>query len=391
VSVYREATEFFRPEARRLPPYNSGASVEDVKKKYGVTCVTKLGSNENRFGSNPNVIAALKAAAEASAVYPDPNCSELCDHIASATDIASDRVIFGNGSEALIEALCHAALSPGDRVVTVAPSFGLHEIFPIAMGATVDKVAMSASFDFNVTKLREAVSRPTKMLLFSNPSNPVGCCLDEEGFRQLIAACAPNTLLVIDEAYIEYVDSPRYPNSLRILSEQHRPWLVLRTLSKAYGLAGLRVGYAIASDPEIVTLLKRVRSPFSVNSAAQAAAAVALKDREYLQRVTCETRRRRRALFERLAYFAEAIAPQVKVIPSQANFLFIDTGAPSTLVADRLMAQGVITKPWLEEGFRTALRVTIGTDDDNEHFIDAFRTVMTGLATPDACRRKRQP
>jgi histidinol-phosphate aminotransferase len=357
-------------------------SVESVRRQYGVGNVVKLGSNENRFGSNPQVVAALMSAAQNASSYPDPRCTELCEHIAGALGVAPDNVIFGNGSEALIEAICHATLSSGDRVVTVAPSFGLHEIFPLAMGASIDKVPMSSTFEFDVPKLLAAVSVDTKMLIFSNPSNPVGCILDSTGFQQLVTACAPNTLLVVDEAYIEYVDAPRYPNSLEILRSQSRPWLVLRTLSKAYGLAGLRVGYGIASDPRIVALLERVRSPFSVNSSAQAAAAVALRDHEYLNRVTSETRQRKAALFERLAYLAEHELPGFRVISSQANFLFVDTGIRATLITDRLMARGIITKPWLEQGFETAFRVTIGTDGDNELFIQALRAVMTELGTP---------
>jgi histidinol-phosphate aminotransferase len=381
VLPYREVPQLFRPEAQRLPAYNSGASVEFAQRKYGVRDITKLGSNENRFGTNPKVIMALQAAAEFAATYPDPDCRDLCDMVAEAHGVACERVIFGNGSEALIEAFCHAALSKDDRVVTVAPSFGLHEIFPMAMGAAVVKVPMSPTYNFAVDGLIAAVTTATKALIFSNPSNPVGCILEKADFESLIAACPPETFLVIDEAYREYVDSPCYPNSLEILSSQQRPWLVLRTLSKAYGLAGLRVGYGIASHPEMVSLLKRVRAPFSVNSAAQAAAAVALKDPDYLQRVVSETRRRRTAMFERLTYFGEHIPLPVQVIPSHANFLFIDTTLPSTQVTDQLMAHGVIAKPWLEDGFGTGIRVTVGTDDDNERFIEAFRGVFSKLTS----------
>ena len=387
MATFRDTTEHFRPEARRLPKYNSGESIGVVQARYGVSQVTKLGSNENRFGPNPNVIAAIRAAADFMSVYPDPNCVELCDHIAGIAGVPSDRVIFGNGSEALIEAFCHAALSPGDRVVTVAPSFGLHEIFPLAMGATVEKIPMLASFEFDIVKLRDAVRAPTKLLIFSNPSNPVGCIMNDTDFASLIAACASDTLLVIDEAYIEYIDSPAYPNSLKILSSQQRPWIVLRTLSKAYGLGGLRIGYGIASDAEIVSLLKRVRSPFSVNSIAQAAAAVALKDREYLSAVVSETRRRRTALYERLIYFTDHVTPHVKVVASQANFVFIDSGVSSTMITERLMAKGIIAKPWMEGGFETAMRVTVGTDDDNERFIEAFRQVMADSAIAHAAAR----
>lgn len=384
MAISRLTADLFRPEARGLPKYNSGASIGLVRARYGLQQVTKLGSNENRFPPNPNVIAAIKAMAEHPSVYPDPDCSELCDYVAQSAGVASDRVIFGNGSEALIEAFCHAALSPGDRVVTVTPSFGLHEIFPLAMGATVVKVPMTAMFDFDVPRLRDAVRLPTKLLIFSNPSNPVGCIMNDVEFAGLVAACAPDTLIVLDEAYIEYVDTPALTNSLKILSAQRRPWIILRTLSKAYGLAGLRVGYGIASDSEMVSLLKRVRAPFSVNSAAQAAAAVALRDREYLETIVVQTRRRRTALVEHLTYLADQVTVSVKVIPSHANFVFIETGVCSTAVSDRLMAQGIIAKPWVEEGFDTGLRITIGTEDDNARFIDAFRQAMTNPARSHA-------
>ncbi len=367
------AVDFFRPEARRLPPYNAGISAESVRRKYGVAEVVKLGSNENRFGSNPRVVDALKSAAEAPSVYPDPNCTELCELIARAHGIAPDTVIFGNGSESLIEATCHAALATAERVVTVSPSFGLHEIFPLAMGATVEKVPMTPALEFDLPRLIDAVSAGPQMLIFSNPSNPAGCILESGDFLRLISACSPRTLIVVDEAYLEYVDSPLYPNSLEILRNHPGPWLVLRTLSKAYGLAGLRVGYGIASDARIVSLLQRVRSPFSVNSAAQVAAAVALTDPHYLHHVICETRRGRAALFDGLKTLARDF-PRVKVFASHANFLCIDTGIPATLVAERLMAEGVIIKPWLEPGYETFIRVTIGTSADNERFLDALRS-----------------
>jgi histidinol-phosphate aminotransferase len=364
-----------------LPRYNSGASIESVQSIYGLRSVAKLGSNENRFGMNPNVVAALAQSAAQSGLYPDPDSTELCEIVGSQTGVHADQVIFGNGSEAIIESFCHAAICPEDRVVTICPSFGLHEMFPRAMGATVDKIPMTTDYAIDSNELAEALSRVTKVLIFSNPSNPVGCFLDSASFRRVIEACSSDTLLVIDEAYVEFVDSPQFPDTLEILRSQSRPWLVLRTLSKAYGLAGLRCGYGIASDREIVSLIKRVRSPFSVNRMAQAAAAVALRDREYLHDVVTKTRKCRTSLFDRLKYFAETGAAQIRTVPSQANFLFIDTGRQSTFVSEGLMAEGVIVKPWLEEGFTTGFRVTIGTEEDNERFFDAFCKVIKTVAS----------
>lgn len=369
--------DLYRPEVRSLPAYNAGISESVARTQYGLARVTKLASNENPFGASPAVIEALKRSLGQIYRYPDPTCAALRDHVQRLTGVAAGRVLFGNGSEDIIEMLCKAVLSPGDRVVTLAPTFGLHEIFPLMMGALVDKVPVNADFEYDLSAWRIALSRPAKLVMFSTPSNPVGCILQARQFRELIDAAPPDALLVVDEAYYEYAARPDYPDSLELLSAQSRPWMVLRTLSKAYGLAGLRIGYGLGSDAELVSILGKVRTPFNVNCAAQAAALAAFGDTEYLQAAVSATTSERSVLMERLKSLEITRGFGLRIAPSHGNFLFIDTARSSRSVAEALMRHGVIVKPWLETGFDTFIRVTIGRSEDNEHFQDALEQVMT--------------
>ena len=361
-----------RPEARSLSVYNAGLSAEAVQKKYGVAHIAKLASNENPLGASPQVVTALAADACFSAIYSDASSAVLRDALAADTGVAAGNIVIGNGSEDILHMLALAFLNPGDRVVTLIPSFGLHEIFPRMMGADVTLVGVNARQEFDVEAWENALSAPAKMLIFSNPSNPVGCMLNREGFTRIVNAAPADCVLVIDEAYFEYCENdPEYPDSLRVLAEQPRPWIVLRTFSKAYGLAGLRVGYGLASHPELVNLLDRVRTPFNINRSAQVAAVAALQDKQHVRdSIALVT-----ALREEMA--AELTALGFNVASSSANFLFFDCGCPATELAQRLLAYGVIIKPWRETGYENWIRVSIGNEQDNRQFIDSLKRILT--------------
>jgi len=366
-----------RPEVRSLPKYNAGVSEDVARARYQLTRVTKLASNENPFGSSPTVAEELVKSLGDIYRYPDPNCTALREQIERNTGVAGARIVIGNGSEDIIEMLCKALLAPGDRVLTLAPSFGLHEIFPLMMGATVDKIPVNTAFEYDLLAWCSALSRPAKLVMFSTPSNPVGCALNDAGLRFLVDACPLDAVLVVDEAYFEYALGRDYADSLKVLSNQPRPWIVLRTLSKAYGLAGLRVGYGLASDVNLVSLLDRVRTPFNVNAFAQVAAVAVLRDLKHLNRVVSATVHERQYLTERLHALEAMRAYGLRIVPSLGNFLFIDVGRSSSDVATALMRNGVIVKPWLESGFQTFIRVTVGRREDNEHFLQALAEVLT--------------
>ncbi|WJV65949.1 histidinol-phosphate transaminase [Pectobacteriaceae bacterium CE70] len=360
-----------RKEARQLGAYNAGLSDEAVRAHYNVDTIARLASNENPLGASPQVITALQESARLSAIYPDPSSQQLRDALAQTNGVDANRVIIGNGSEDLLKLLCLAFVNPGDRVVTLLPSFGLHLIYPQMMGANVTGVPVNAQMAFDVAAWQQALQTPAKMVMFSNPSNPVGCMLDGDGFQRLIDSSPQDCLLVIDEAYYEYCTQlDGYPDSLAVLQHQARPWIVLRTFSKAYGLAGLRVGYGLASDPALVDILNRVRTPFNINRAAQAAAIVALHDNDHTARSVAHVNAQRTWLADQLTQL------QLQVVPSSANFLFFRTARDSAALAQRLLPFGVIVKPWLEPGYTHWIRVSVGSAADNQRFISALRQVL---------------
>jgi len=370
-------TRLARPEVRDLPVYNAGLSSQVVRQRYGVTRVARLASNENPFGPSIAVGKALAELQRSASLYPDANCRALRAAIALRTGALSDQVVIGNGSENLLEVLCQAYLSPGDRVVTLLPSFGLHEIYPRMMGARVQMVPVTSALEFDVDAWCSALSsgpQTPKMAILSNPSNPVGCMLDEHAFRRVVQAATPETLLVIDEAYYEYaLRTPAFPDALTDLRGQKRPWIVLRTFSKAWGLAGLRVGYGVASDAKLVEMLDRVRTPFNVNLAAQAAALAAWDDPAHMEKCVLATVAMREEIAEQLRTLG------VRVAPSATNFLFLDLGQANGPIAEALLKRGVIVKPWKESGYENFIRVSIGSAEDNASFLGSLKELL-GLA-----------
>ena len=357
-----------RPEIRSLPRYNAGLSSEFVRATYHVEKVAKLGSNENPYGPSPRVIGALQAAAPNAALYPDPSCAELRASLAENLEVAPDRLAFGNGSEDLIAISIHAFLSAGEELVTFAPSFGLHVLVPQSIGARAHAIPVRPDYRMNMQDVLAAITPRTRMVMFGNPSNPVGSSITGEDMKRLLATVQEGTLIVFDEAYFEYAAAdPSYAPFLEMLEKSHLPWLALRTFSKAYGLAGLRIGYGIASDPALIDLMDRVRGAFNVNRLAQTAAVAALEDPEWMHRCvahTIEERERTRSALVALGY---------RPAPSLTNFLFFDAGEDASELAGRLLRHGVIVKPWREPGYTQHIRVSTGSPEANDQFLDALK------------------
>ncbi|KQU78660.1 histidinol-phosphate aminotransferase [Ensifer sp. Root31] len=350
-----------RKEISGLPVYNAGISATVAQRVSGREDVVLLASNENPYGASPAVTAALGALVPSR--YSDSSCSVLRDTLSQQLGATPDRIVCGNGSEELIAALCRAYLHKGDAVLTISPCFGLHEIEPLAAGAQVIKVPMTKAFDFDIDALVLELSRRPKIVFISSPSNPVGNAMSQPDLERVLDAVQPGTLFVLDEAYFELID-PGSPDGLKVLGQ--RPglsWVVLRTFSKAYGLAGLRVGYGIASDDGIARAMRAAVTPFNVNAAAQAAAIAALLDDAWMKDATARIRRDRSVLAERLRRLG------VGVVPSQANFLFIELSIEAGPVARALLDKGIVVKPWMEAGYANFIRVTIGTAGDNERFV----------------------
>ena len=366
---------FARPAVRALPTYNAGLSSEMVRVRYGVQHIARLASNENPWGASPAVAQALAAASTRTGDYPDAHASALRQQLAQDLGVDAQQLCFGNGSEDLIKCLCEVFLSPGDTVLTQKPTFGLHQIYPEMMGAQVQLLDLTADLQMDVQAWCEALARAPKLAFLPNPSNPVGCMFDDAAMQRMVAATSEQTLLVVDEAYVEYARcTPGYPDTLAMLQQRRGPWMVLRTFSKAWGLAGLRVGYGIAGDAALAAWVDKVRTPFNVNSMAQAAALAAWQDPAHMQqcvRKTVELREALRAQLLALTAPGQVLAG-VRIAPSATNFLFLDLGSASAAVAEALLRQGVIVKPWKEAGYTQCLRVSIGTEEDNARFVQAL-------------------
>jgi histidinol-phosphate aminotransferase len=360
--------EGVRPEVRALPLYNAGVSIDYVRANYGVQEVAKLGSNENPYPTSPKVLAAIAKAIPDVGLYPDPFCNDLRSLLSGRLDVAPERFGFGNGSDDLISVAVETFLSPGDEVLTLSPSYGLHVIFSQSFGAKTRMVPLRPDYSFDIEAFIAATTPRTRMIMFSNPSNPVGASMTADDLCRLLAAIPDTSILVFDEAYFDYgaVDSA-YPQFLKMLESSRAPWLVLRTLSKAYGLAGLRVGYGVASDAALISLMDRVRGPFNVNRLAQVAAVAALEDMDYVQDCLAKTIAERERVNGRLRELAYRPAP------SLANFLFFDAREDASDLAKRLFPYGVIVKPWREPGFTTHIRVSIGAPKHNDQFLAALQ------------------
>lgn len=358
-----------RPDVDPLPRYNSGMSPARFREVYGIEVRAKLDSNENPLGPCPGAIEVIRDLASMAGRYPDAGTASLCRAIAERSGVTAERVITGNGSEDLIDAIYHAVLQAGDRVLTICPSFGLHELNARACGAEVTKVPFPADWAYPVDGLIAELARPTKVLIFSTPSNPAGPALTEGELRRLLAAVPQGTLVVYDEAYTEYLPPELRFDVAGILTETGLDWVILRTFSKAWGLAGARVGFGIASHVDLIGAIMKVRTPFAVNAFAAAAAEAALKDLDHMQRGVDLS------IAERAKIRAGLVALGHEVAPSAGNFVFFNTGEKATDFAERLRGQGVLIKAWLEEPYTNWARVSTGTAEETEVFLQAVAAI----------------
>lgn len=360
-----------RPEVAPLPVYNAGLSTEAVRRRHGVDHVARLGSNENPYGPGPQVALALAGLADAVHWYSDADSMALREALAARLGSTAAHIVIGNGSESILQMLCLALLSPGDRVLTQRPVFGLHEIYPRMMGAEVELLDLTPALGFDVEAWCAALARGPKLAMLPNPSNPVGCMFDTPAFARLLQATPRGSSLVVDEAYVEYARlAPGFPDALPMLRDWGGQWIVLRTFSKAYGLAGLRVGYGVASEAALVGLADRVRTPFGVNVAAQAVALAALQDDTHMRQAVARTVEQREQMAQALRGMGLVVAP------SATNFLFVQLDRPSTVVSDALLARGVIVKPWKEPGYTHFLRISVGREADNALCLAALREAL---------------
>lgn len=359
-----------------LKPYQPGKPIEEVKRELGLTGeIVKLASNENPLGPSPAALTALAETLPRLALYPDGGCHDLRAAVSAKLGVPGDHLIFGNGSDEVITLLGVTFLEPGDEVVIGDPTFVLYEAAAIVNGARAVKVPLTRpGFVHDLSAMADAFSDRTRLVFIANPHNPTGTMVDRRAVDTLLARLPARALLVLDEAYGEYVETsvPDYPRALDYVRDGAAV-VGLRTFSKMYGLAGLRVGYGIA-DPRLIALMNQPRSPFNVNLAAQIAATAAINDDAFVNRArqtNGEGRRTLEAAFDRL---------DLPWTPTFANFLLVDVKRPCRPVFDALLRRGVIVRTGDVFGLPTHLRVTIGTPAQNARFVDALETTLGDIA-----------
>lgn len=346
-----------------LRPYVPGKPIEELQRELGLSRVVKLASNENPIGPSPKALAVLSEVAATLNRYPDGGAHQLRTALAERWKVHLDQVILGNGSDEILGLLARAFLAPGDEAVMADETFVIYKMeVTAAHGISVEVPLKEGRHDLRA--MAEAVTEKTKLLFVCNPNNPTGTAVRKDEVDALMARVPEHVIVVFDEAYYEYVRLADFPDTLRYVT-QGRNVIVLRTFSKIYGLAGLRIGYGLTTA-EITDYLNRVRPPFNANSMAQQAALAALHDEEHV----ASSRALNGTEMDKVRAGLEAL--NVKPLPSETNFLYFDAGGDGRRLFEALLREGII----IRHIRGPMVRVTIGLPEENQLFLTALRTVM---------------
>jgi histidinol-phosphate aminotransferase len=353
-----------KPYIAELKPYEPGKPIETLERELGVRDSIKLASNENPLGPSPKAVAAMQRALGGVHRYPDGASFKLRAKLAQHLAVDPKQLVFGCGADESLELVAKAFMRPGDEVVFAWPSFAMYPIVTQGMGASSVRVPLDANLAHDLPAMRAAITERTRVVFVCNPNNPTGTSVGAEAFDAFVASLPADVVLVVDEAYREFAVRPDWPDSIGWLAR--RPGTaVLRTFSKLYGLAGMRVGYAVA-DLELAGYLERARHPFNLNLLAEEAACAALDDREHVERTLAVTHEGARFLTK------ELLSLGFEVWPTDANFLLVK-GGPG--IYDRLLREGVIVRPMAGFGLPEHVRITIGTKEENERIVAALRRI----------------
>ncbi|HSQ61004.1 MAG TPA: histidinol-phosphate transaminase [Acidobacteriota bacterium] len=360
-------TDSVRPEIRSLQPYVPGKPVEELERELGISGAVKLASNENPLGPSPLAVAAMQAAIHGVNRYPDGGSYYLREALADAWDMPFEQIAVGSGSNDLIDVLCRIHLGPGDEAIMSHPAFVMFAVAVKVSGGTLVRVPGRGMFH-DPDAMLAAITDRTRLVYFSNPDNPTGTIVRRRAMDDYFRRVPDHIVTILDEAYFEYVEDPDYPNGLDYLRRGHRV-AVLRTFSKIYALAGLRVGYGFFPQ-DLAGLVHRVRLPFNVTSVAQAAAQASLQDAEQIARSRALVR-------EGLELFQHEIPPLgIELTPSWANFVLARFPRSALDAARSLERHGVIIRPMTSFGLSSDYaRISIGSGLENERLIEALRRI----------------
>jgi histidinol-phosphate aminotransferase len=358
--------ELANRQLRELAVYEPGKPIEETARELGVdpSTIVKLASNENPLGPSPKALQAMRTALENAHLYPDGSGFYLRKALAAKLSVAPENVILGNGSNEVIEFLGHAFLNPGDDVITCQYAFIVYKLLATAFGVRTIETP-SPDYQQNLDATLDAITAKTRIIFIPNPNNPTGTLISKRAIDSFMSRVPDSIVVVFDEAYFEFLDDP--PDTLRFIRDG-RNVVVLRTFSKIHGLAGIRIGYAIA-PPEMTEVLHKTRQPFNVNSIAHAGAIAALDDEAHL-------RETKRVIDEGRAYLQEQLSEmQIPFVPAAANFVMANVG-DACAAFQKLLQRKIIVRPLKGYGLPEWVRISVGTMEENKKLVGALREVI---------------
>ena len=355
------------PGVQTLKPYLTGKPIEELERELGIKNIVKLASNENPLGPGKLALHAARQALEQLHRYPDGAGFHLKAALSEKFNLRPEQITLGNGSNDLLELIGRAFLNRGDEVIFSQHAFAVYML--VTLGCSAKPVEVPAQlFGHDLAAMADAITERTRVIFIANPNNPTGTWFHKHALDAFLARVPEHVLVVLDEAYVEYVEEDGYPNGFDYLG-RYSNLIVTRTFSKMYGLAGLRVGYAVA-NPQITNVLNRVRQPFNVNAPALAAAQASLNDVNYIEDSKSENT-------AGLVQITEGLTKlNLHAIPSVANFIAFDCGRPAQPIYEALLHEGVIVRPIGGYGMPNHLRVSIGLGEENERFLQALQKVL---------------
>jgi histidinol-phosphate aminotransferase len=349
-----------------LVPYIPGKPIEEVEREYGIANSVKLASNENPLGPAPKALEAIRTKLSELNLYPDGDCFYLRQSLAKKLAVEPEAIIFGNGSNEIIELAARTFMRAGDEALMARQAFLVYKLIVQAIGGVAKEIPLR-DFTHDLDGIAGAISSKTKVVFLANPNNPTGTIYRRSEWERFLERLPEEILVIADEAYFEYVRDPEYPDSLRY-HNSGKTIITLRTFSKIYGLAGLRIGYGIGPK-DVIAVMQRVRQPFNINAVAQWAALAALEDEEHVNKSLAVNRQG----IEFLSGELEKLG--LTYVPSVGNFVLVRVGNGEE-VFRRLLSQGVIIRPMTAYAFPEYVRVTVGTMDENQRFVEALARVL---------------
>lgn len=355
-----------------IVPYPPGKPLDELEREYGITDSIKLASNENAWGPSPKAIEAIRNELTNLHRYPDGSCYYLVDALAQKTGVAREEIVMGNGSNEIIEFLVKAFVQEGDEVITSHPSFLMYQKFVQVRGG-INHVVELKDMGHDLDAIQAKVTAKTKLIFLDNPNNPTGTAVDLDRFHQFLDKLPEHVIVALDEAYVDFMDEKRRP-SLDLMQpvEGRSPVVFLRTFSKAYGISGLRVGFGLMAK-EIATCLHKVRQPFNINQLAQVGALAAVEDDAYYN-----------ATLEKTAASIAFLSEQATLLgctcyPTETNFFLIDVQGDADKLYQAMLYEGVIVRSMSAYGFKNVIRITAGTEAENERFIKSLKKCLGDL------------